>query len=159
PRDIETICLKCLQKEPRRRYLTAEALADDLQRFLHGEPIQARPVSRPERLWRWCRRNPLAATFLATLTVAALAMAALAWWAVDQRDQAKFQAQRADQQARLAEEKRREADQQRQEALDNLAQAKSAVDNCFRLAQNHELFQGDEQRERRKLLLEQAKPF
>lgn len=68
PRDLETICLKCLQKEPSQRYATANELALEFGRFLNNEPIQARRASRVERAWRWCLRRPALATVGAVAT-------------------------------------------------------------------------------------------
>jgi tetratricopeptide (TPR) repeat protein/tRNA A-37 threonylcarbamoyl transferase component Bud32 len=75
-RDLETICLKCLEKEPSRRYSSADAVAEDLERWLAGEPIEARPSSPRERLWRWCRRNPKVAILTGVSTLLLLLVAA-----------------------------------------------------------------------------------
>jgi tetratricopeptide (TPR) repeat protein/tRNA A-37 threonylcarbamoyl transferase component Bud32 len=116
PRDLEVICLKCLEKDPKRRYATAGELADDLRRWLNREPIAARPVGRATRLLLWARRNPALAA-LTTALAAALVIGAvgisLQWReAVYQRNQAlsaRDAAVRQEQVAREAEDRARAA--------------------------------------------------
>jgi hypothetical protein len=80
PRDLQTICLKCLEKDPAKRYATAADLADDLRRYLRGEPIHARPIGRLARSWRWCKRNrTVAALGLTVLLVLCAGFAGVSW--------------------------------------------------------------------------------
>jgi WD40 repeat protein/tRNA A-37 threonylcarbamoyl transferase component Bud32 len=105
PRDLETICLKCLRKEPKRRYASALALAEDLRRFQAGEPIQARPVGRVERTVKWGRRNPVVAGLLAVVMLAVAGGVTGIYWKYRDTQQAlrEVQEQLADNSVLLAE--------------------------------------------------------
>jgi serine/threonine protein kinase/predicted Zn-dependent protease len=104
PRDIETICLKCLQKDPKRRYATTIALAEDLERFINRRPIEARPVTFMEKGWRWCRRNPRVAGLYAAVggLAAAIAVAAGSIALRSARDAELIEQTRRNQLARIA---------------------------------------------------------
>src|SRR5262249_39947332 len=111
PRDLETICLKCLQKDSPRRYASAEELADDLARFQAGKPVLARPLGRIPRAWRWCRRNRVVAALMLVVTTVAAGLAVTAGWLVaanrettNQRNQAEIQRDRARDRLELAQE-------------------------------------------------------
>jgi WD40 repeat protein/serine/threonine protein kinase len=145
PIDLETICLKCLEKDPKKRYASAEALADDLRRFRANEPIQARPISLPARTLKWALRRPAVAALVAVILLASLALLVGGWWtsvalgranfiAVQRADEAEEQRHRAEVQARetelqraVAEQARQIAEQQRQIAQEQLEQSMRAL--------------------------------
>ena len=103
PRDIETICLKCLEKEPARRYETARELSEELHRFLNHEPVLARPPGPWERGWRWCRRKPALAAALGAVAALLVAVAFGSTGAAIQINQARKEARPAELNARRAQ--------------------------------------------------------
>ena len=101
-RDLETICLKCLEKQPQRRYASAEALAEDLERWLRGEPIMARPLGRVRRLLKWARRKPTTAALIAVTVLSLAAIIPGSVLFAVQQGRARKQADEARQEAEAA---------------------------------------------------------
>jgi WD40 repeat protein/tRNA A-37 threonylcarbamoyl transferase component Bud32 len=138
PRDLETICLKCLQKNPTARYPTAAALAEDLRRFLEGRPVLARRIGPLTRSWRWCRRNPVPAGLVVALLLAvATAFAGVTWGYISAAA-----ARRYETAARLEETRQRDQVEQalyysrialaeREWLANSVARAEDLLDRCL----------------------------
>ncbi len=136
PRDLQTICLKCLAKEPKRRYASARGLAEDLQRFLRGEPVLARPVGAAERACKWVRRRPALTGLLVAVALHAVLGPAGAWLLYRQQVIAQERQAQTDREVRAALTKARGLLDEGWQAVDpvQLAQARSEADRAAELA-------------------------
>jgi WD40 repeat protein/tetratricopeptide (TPR) repeat protein/tRNA A-37 threonylcarbamoyl transferase component Bud32 len=163
PRDLETVCLKCLCKEPAKRYATAEALADDLRRWLHGEAIQARPVGRFEKLGRWCRRHPAPATAAGIILATVVTAFGIVMQSRDQAVEAKDEAVKlakanldlANNNGKLADDNQEKARKNAELAKDNEGKARKNAE----LAENNGKLANQERELRQKVQRQSANAF
>jgi serine/threonine protein kinase len=156
PRDLETICLKCLHKDPARRYASALCLAEDLQRFRNSEPIQARPVGWMERGWRWCGRNRIVASLAACLSlviVGSLIALTVLWL------QAEWERDKAQHERDLTAAARNEAITNLEQANRHFALAQQAVDRNFTEVSEDTLLKQPGFQPLRKRLLQASREF
>lgn len=152
PIDLETICLCCLRKDPKKRYATAEALADDLQRFLKDEPIQARRVGRLERALKWSKRNPTRVALFAVLAVMVVVILIIRERTRWELEDAWEMATREAKEALLAKQ---DADKERKRAEKRLEQSLAVLDRMIWLA-NEKLGSNVQLQDERRQLLEEA---
>ena len=127
PRDLETICLKCLEKEPQRRYASAGDVAEELRRFLRSEPLRARPVSTTARFIRWCKRKPVIAslslTSAALLIIVAIGAPLTAWYQAELRKTAEQNAEEAKASSKRALDLSQQAEKDRYRARTKVLEA------------------------------------
>jgi serine/threonine protein kinase len=160
PRDLETICLKALEKEPAKRYADTGALADDLHRFIAREPILAQSVSRHERFWRWCRRNPVVSGLLALVCLLVLYGIGYTWLSYYQ---IRLEQAATEQQRQIALRNQRLAERSAQEAnaSQNLAEEQRSLTlktlGTLVTKVQEELNAADDVAEVRRKLLEEAR--
>jgi serine/threonine protein kinase len=163
PRDLEIICLKCLAKEPHRRYPSAAALADDIARFRADEPILARPAPAWERTYKWCRRRPTLAVLLGASALAAVALVATGLWYQRQLKQFNLHLQAAlsdaEEQRDAATRARQDSEREHQRAQGHLTKALEAVDRMMTRVGDERLAQVPQFADLRQHVLEDALDF
>ncbi len=170
PRDLETVVLKAIDKDPRRRYQTADDLGEDLRRFLADEPVRARRAGLPERAWRWCRRNPVEAalgsllvSFLCAATASSVAVAFHFNRLADDKARAAEEAKEAGRNERAARDRAveslGEAQAQRRRAEVSFGYARDALDRYLVQVSDNELLRAPGLQPLRRELLESALKF
>ncbi len=149
PRDLETIIHKCIASDPKNRYQHAQAVADDLQRFLNGQAIMARRINWMERTVKWCRRRPAVAALLVALTAVALAGVGGISWQLQQTSNA----------LSLAQDNLTESNRQKLRAQAHFEQAREAVNRFFTVVSQERLLQEPGLQPLRKELLTEAQDY